>query len=198
MLFRSPGDNTDRHLFFISDTTSSRKFLVDNGSSFSLLPFQSRSAPYGPTLLSAGGRRIRTWGTTTSTITINQQQFSWSFVRAEVRWPILGIDFLRAQKLVVDVAAERLIPRSFAAAAAGVFTVESEQASGGPSAAGRTAQGLSSSPASSTSPSASQWHEIIAEFPGIADTFSAASTPSHKVSHHIETSGRPVTARFCQ
>jgi hypothetical protein len=51
--------------------------------------------------------------------------YSWTFLLADVSFPILGIDFLRKQQLVVDVVGSSLIPRACAAEAAngGAFTV---------------------------------------------------------------------------
>ena len=40
------------------------------------------------------------------------------------------------------------------------------------------------------------WPRILDEFPGIVAPFSADRPPTHKVRHLIETTGRPVTARF--
>jgi hypothetical protein len=40
--------------------------------------------------------------------------YSWTFLLADVSFPILGIDFLRKQQLVVDVVGSSLIPRACA------------------------------------------------------------------------------------
>ncbi len=37
------------------------------------------------------------------------QRYTWSFLLAAVQFPILGVDFLRANSLIVDAAAGRLI-----------------------------------------------------------------------------------------
>ena len=63
------------------------------------------------------------------------------------------------------------------------------QAGGGPGTAGGTAQGLDSS-------SSSEWAALLADFPGIGAPFSAVKKTRHRVRHIIETTGRPVTARF--
>jgi hypothetical protein len=38
------------------------KFLIDTGSSFSILPYRSAAAVYGPRLRAANGHAIRCWG----------------------------------------------------------------------------------------------------------------------------------------
>jgi Reverse transcriptase (RNA-dependent DNA polymerase) len=47
-------------------------------------------------------------------------------------------------------------------------------------------------------PAASQtyWPSIVAEFPGVTQPFTVASSPSQSVQHHIITKGRPVTPKF--
>ncbi len=37
------------------------------------------------------------------------ERYTWSFLLAAVQFPILGVDFLRANSLIVDAAAGRLI-----------------------------------------------------------------------------------------
>jgi hypothetical protein len=53
-------------LFFIRDSTSNKRFLVDTGSSFSILPYISTKPPRGLALYAANRRRIRCWGLVTA------------------------------------------------------------------------------------------------------------------------------------
>jgi hypothetical protein len=103
-------------LFYITDSVSQRHFLVDTGSTFSILPFRSSSPQSGPWLTAANGRRIACWGHRRASVILDGIHYSWKFLCAAVRFPILGADFLRNFKLLVDVAGCRLIP---AAAVAG-------------------------------------------------------------------------------
>jgi hypothetical protein len=34
-----------------------------------------------------------------------------------------------------------------------------------------------------------EWHRLVADFPGVTQSFTVASSPTHGVQHHIETSG---------
>ncbi len=95
-------------LFFVTDSTSQRRYLVDNGSAFSIMPWQSSDPPSGPSLAGADGRRIPCWGERLFTITIGGVPRQWRFLLAAVSFPILGVDFLRHHSLVVDVANLRL------------------------------------------------------------------------------------------
>jgi hypothetical protein len=64
------------------------------------------AAMFGPRLRAANGHAIRCWGTIKASVRIDKQVYHWLFIRADVRFPILGIDFLRNFDLLVDVAAE--------------------------------------------------------------------------------------------
>jgi RNase H-like domain found in reverse transcriptase len=162
--------------------------------------------------------------------------YQWPFLQAEVSFPILGVDFLRHYKLLVDVVGGQLIPRSAASATDSgeeVFAVyrhlQQQEAkltppAIKPAAAGSTQAPLAavgggrtyaqavkggiggSSPAGPPGgPTAAaghsdalqaDWRSIVAEFSGVTQPFTVASSPSHGVQHHIITKGRPVTAKF--
>jgi transposase InsO family protein len=83
---------------------------VDTGSTFSILPFRSSSPQSGPRLTAANGRRIACWGHRRAAVVLDGASYTWRFLRAAVRFPILGADFLRNFNLLVDVAGCRLIP----------------------------------------------------------------------------------------
>jgi hypothetical protein len=95
-------------LFFISDSVSHRRYLVDTGSAFSIMPWKSAESPSGPNLSGADGRRIPCWGERPFTVTIGDIPRQWQFLLAAVSFPILGVDFLRHHSLAVDVANQRL------------------------------------------------------------------------------------------
>ncbi len=96
-----------RH-FFISDSLSHLRYLVDTGSAFSIMPWQSSAPPSGPSLSGADGRRIPCWGERSFTVTIGGVPRQWQFLLAAVSFPIFGVDFLCHHSLVVDVANLRL------------------------------------------------------------------------------------------
>jgi hypothetical protein len=95
---------------------------------------------------------------------------------ADTRFPILGIDFLRSFKLIVDVVGAQLLPR---ADSGGVAPVR---------AADQSVIGVQSEE--------SDWSTIVNNFPGVSQPFSVGATPSHGVEHHIVTTGPPATAKF--
>jgi hypothetical protein len=97
-------------LFYVTDSASSRRFLVDTSSTFSLMPWQSESPSSGPSLAGADGQRIPCWGQWSSTDSFYGIPQRWDFLLAAVWFPILGADFLHHHGLLVDVANLRLLP----------------------------------------------------------------------------------------
>jgi hypothetical protein len=107
-----PPAATTGRLFFIKDTVSSKKLLVDTGSAFSLFPHRSKQHPCRPRLSAANRQLIRCWGSDRRSLQLAEQQYTWNFLQAAVSFPILGIDFLKHFELLIDVVSEKLIPRS--------------------------------------------------------------------------------------
>ncbi len=96
-------------LVYISDQLTGRRFLVDTGAAFSILPHHSSDPATGQGLIRPSGSPIRCWGDSAVKLKLASQHFTWSFLLADVSTAILGIDFLRAHKLTVDPANCRLI-----------------------------------------------------------------------------------------
>ena len=92
-------------LVHVKDDISGASFLVDTGSSYSILPYSSSLQPTGPLLKSAGGQRIPCWGRHCLSISFNGRHYSWNFLLAVVEFRILGVDFLQKFQLLVDTAA---------------------------------------------------------------------------------------------
>jgi hypothetical protein len=80
-------------LFYIADSLSGDKFLVDTGSTFSIVPYKSSSPQSGPHLTAANGRRIACWGHRRASVVLDSQAFKWRFLRAAVKFSILWADF---------------------------------------------------------------------------------------------------------
>ena len=132
-------------LVLIKDDLSDRRFLVDTGAAYSVFPHSSPSPPSGPALSSASGRPIACWGEKSLTLSFNGKCFTWPFLLAAVQFPILGVDFLRHFKLLVNPSGNCLVDtvslRTFRTSTAGGGHVQSalssptslpSQAAGGP------------------------------------------------------------------
>ena len=97
-------------LVHITDQLTDGRYLVDTGASFSLVPHKSSAPPATePRLTGPNGSHIRCWGEERRQLRFSGRTFQWSFLRADVSFPILGVDFLRSNKLLVDVANNTLV-----------------------------------------------------------------------------------------
>ena len=94
----------------ITDQLTDRRYLVDTGASYCLMPHQSSKPPAKePRLIGPNGSRIRCWGEERRRLRFGGRTFEWPFLLADVSFPIIGVDFLRGNKLLVDVAGNRLV-----------------------------------------------------------------------------------------
>ncbi len=197
-------------LFFVRDSSSHRRFLVDTGSAFSIMPWLSSSPPTGPRLAGADGRRIPCWGEQPFTVTIGGIPRQWTFLHAAVSFPILGIDFLHHHSLVVDVANQQLLPPSLRVGAvvpgrSYAKAVRSPPMSPSPptvvvsSPIGGTPLLPALTDAANSPLSAGEWLAAMRlRYPQVFFQDAAASSlvPPHGVRHVIRTVGQPATAKF--
>ena len=91
------------------DEATKELFLVDTGSSFSILPHQSSEPASGPAISTADRTPIKCWGSRQRTLFSANHRFSWKFLLAAVAFPILGADFLENFDLMVDLKRRHLI-----------------------------------------------------------------------------------------
>ena len=79
---------------------TARRYLVDTGATFSLVPHKSSKIPAGqPRLIGPNGLPIKCWGEERRRLHIDGRQFEWEFLLGDVTFPMLGVDFLRAYRL---------------------------------------------------------------------------------------------------
>ncbi len=93
---------TAGQLIHMLGQTSNRRFLVDTSASYSILPHCSSLPATGPKL-------IPCWGDLLMQLRFQDQDFSWKFLLADVAFPILGVDFLSAHKLLIDPVGHALL-----------------------------------------------------------------------------------------
>jgi hypothetical protein len=93
-------------LLCVTDSVSGVKFLADTRASYSCLPFRSSTAaPEVPSLKGAGGHGITSFGKKRLEVVFAGRRFEWTFLLAAVEDPIIGADFLRHYKLIVNLSA---------------------------------------------------------------------------------------------
>jgi len=84
------------------------RFLVDTGSTCSIIPFKvtnintNQKFIQTKPLYAANGSTIKTFGKTEINIIIDDKEYPWTFIIADVTNAIIGADFLSYYKLVVD------------------------------------------------------------------------------------------------
>jgi hypothetical protein len=148
-----------------------------------MFPHQSSAPASGPALTGPGGQPIATGGEKEISLLFNSQHFTWNFLLAAVRLPILGMDFLRQQGLLVDVGKHQLIMM------ASMKVIRAVAPSCGPG-------GLYTAAASSST----EYGPLFAEYQDIAqhkeelDKHQLIMTASIKVIKAVVPSGGPTTA----
>ena len=164
------------------DKSSGYRLLVDTGAEVSVLP-PSRSdrkhAREGCNLLAVNGSAIATYGERSLTLDLGLRcTFRWVFIIANVQSAILGADFLRHYSLLVDMKHSRLVD----------------------AITQLRVQGISSKV---SSPSPSVYHPqptntftaIMMEYPTVLQPHFCSQTVNHGITHHIQTTGPPISAR---
>ena len=163
----------------VKDNHSGRTFLIDTGAQVSLLPATAHDrrhpSPTAPKLVAANGSSIASYGTQQTHVQLGKRKFTVTFIIADVRRPILGADFLRRHKLLVDLCGQKLIDaqsfQSYACAA--------------------TSNDLCVSPVA-TVDSNHYKQCLLQQYPELLRPTFHAARPSHDVSHYITTDGPSV------
>nr|VZI02434.1 unnamed protein product [Spirometra erinaceieuropaei] len=168
--------------FYVRDTRSGRRFLVDTGAQLSVIPptpADRRCPNPGLFLQAVNTSPITTLGTCPLSLNIGLRRlFPWVFVVADIPCAILGADFLAAFELLVDCCQSRLHDKT----------------------TNLTVRGISSSDASrhlavlDPEPE-NPFRQLLAKYPGLTRPNFNVSIPPHDVVHHIRTTGPPVFSR---
>ena len=156
--------------FRIEDPSSGQTFLVDTGATRSIIPppIPTPQPKYlGFQLVAANNSIIKTYGWRIINVNLNGNRYSWNFLVADVRTPLLGADFLSHHNLLVDVRNQRLID-SHTHAALPV----------------------------TTAPYAELTNEYQEVFRSQLNQTPQLQDNKHGVYHYIKTEGPPVYSRF--
>ena len=178
----SPGPTSKSRLFYVPDSTTGHKFLIDTGAEVSVIPPQPEDRKRGPTpftLVACNKSPIKTYGMRSITLSLGlRRTFRWVFVVAEVESPILGVDFLHYFGFLVDVRHCRLIDSITNLQVKGFSTNVTPV-----------------SPSFAKISPLSPYHILLDKFPSITQPSYLESAVKHSVTHHIETRGPPTVAR---
>ena len=130
------------------------------------------------TLQAVNNTPIPTYGKKSLTLDFGlRRTFHWVFVIARVQHPILGADFLRHFSLLVDMRHRQLLDGLTALRIQGV-----------------QCQVQSPSPTILPRGPVSTYEAMLAEFPLITRPCTSDAPIKHDVTHHIQTTGLPVSA----
>ena len=103
---------TSSQLMYVTDTISGKQMLIDSGSEVSVVPYDPKidvEEQQTISLYGAGGSLIKTHGYRTVNFIIDDVKFRWKFITAEIDKTIIGIDFMKAARILVDPANNQLI-----------------------------------------------------------------------------------------
>ncbi|BHF78003.1 hypothetical protein SprV_0602111300 [Sparganum proliferum] len=178
----APDGSNPGRTFYVRDTRSGRRFLVDTGAQLSVIsptPADRRCPNPGLFLQAVNTSPITTFGTCSLSLDIGLRRlFPWIFVVADVPTAILGADFLAAFDLLVDCRQLRLHDRTT------TLTVKGFP----PSSASNQFSVLDPNPDC-------PFRRLLAKYPTLTKAhFSDTSFP-HDIVHHIKTTGSPVFSR---
>ena len=98
--------NRKSHLLFIFENNTKRKFLIDCGADSSVYPVSNKNEvkEEGSHLVAANGTKIPTYGEKLLDVNLGmRRKFVWPFIIADVKYPILGADFLSNFNLSISL-----------------------------------------------------------------------------------------------
>lgn len=98
---------SNHNLMHLINEMNGERYLVDNGSQFSILPRRFLSNQRirdlnNLKLTGAGGSPIKVHGMIDHTIKLRDKEYKHGFVIADTEEPIIGIDFMRKVRMMID------------------------------------------------------------------------------------------------
>ena len=201
--------------------TTQQRFLVNKGSSYSIIPHWSQEQTSGPRLCTAERSPISCWDDRKLHVAASGRRFTWPFLLADEALPIIRANFLRHFGLLVDLGEMRLLARNgswsqqlVAPSGSGMFApigvvadqppqprsvkhVEAAPAAGAltslPTVEALSSPSLHTVEARGSSP---LLQHVLDEFPSVLNTSKVLPKLTHRVEHFLVTRGHPVTAKY--
>lgn len=172
---------TRSRLFYISDRITGRRFLVDTGAEVSVVPasrLDRQRAERTASLQAVNSSAIATFGQRSLTIDLGlRRTFRWIFIIADVRFAILGADFLTNFGLNVDIRSRRLVDCTTSLYVQGILAPVSAPVQTAPNY------------------EASSFASILSDYPELVKPNNLEQPVRHNVTHHIVTTGPPVFSK---
>ena len=213
-------------LALLLDEATQQRFLVNTGSSYSIIPHQSQAPTSGPRLCTANHSPIACWGDRKLHVAAGGRRFMWPFLLADVALPIIEANFLWNFGLLVDLGELQLLAHKggwsqqlVALSGSRMFATIGVVADQPPqllsvkkkkhvevatTACASTSTSLPrvealSSPSLHTVEargSSPSLQHVLDEFPSVLNTSKVLPKPTHRVDHFLVMEGRPVTAKY--
>ena len=184
-------------LAHVEDKQTGQQYLVDTGAAYSVIPFSSTAEPRGPPLRGAGGSNIACWGREKRTIQLGGMKFTWSFLKAAVKFPLIGADFLRSFKLLVDLDGGNLTAKK---SGYKILTTAVPSAGFFASVCSPAYMPVVPPAVAHQTPTLRQNHgpfpKLLAEFDDVCNSSKLLPAATHQVLHEINTSARPVASKY--
>ncbi|CAH8473529.1 unnamed protein product [Schistosoma mattheei] len=170
-------------LFHIRDRISGSDFLVDTGAEISIIPLhlsrRQHTTSTKLSLVAANESVIKTYGEQSLILDLGlRRRFTWVFIVAQVKRPILGADFLSAYNLLVDMTKKRLIDANTRLQVDGTPSNDYE------------IHGVRI-----MKPVNNIFNDILREYQCITKSDYQKEGNPQLVQHHITTTGPPISAR---
>ena len=171
--------------FFLLDTYTGLRFLIDTGTCRSFLPkskvHRDCIAGTDTSLIAVKGSQILTYGYKALQLSFTGSKYKWDFIVADVSTPIIGADFLANFNLLVDMANRHLVNAS---------TLASTSITAAPA---DLALQITDTSDAYSSPKSSYPEVFRPVLHLTSQTFA-----EHGIYHHIKTSGPPIFSKFCR
>ena len=181
MLATSSSIDPEIQQLIITDENTNRRFLIDTGAQVSVVPASwsdKHCSHHTPCLQAANGTSISTFGSYNSTLKFCGNNYKARLIKASVKRPLLGADFLREHNLLVDIRGQRLIElNTYASVPCNITKYPS------------------SKQLSIVDMNSNRFRKLLLDFPEITKPIFSSTSVSHGVEHFISTTGPPVHAR---
>ncbi|GFU43368.1 retrovirus-related Pol polyprotein from transposon opus [Trichonephila clavipes] len=157
---------------FVQKTNSGSEICVIPHS-----PTMNKSPQSNFSLFAANNTKIPAYGMVRKELNLGlRRPFIWTFIIADVSSPIIGADFLKHFKLLIDLKKKRLVDVETSLFTSCVFSNIVQ-------------------PSILTVDANISFKNILSEFPDLSNPSLISKSASHGTVHHIITTGPPVTAR---
>ena len=100
--------------FYVQDKRNGRRYLVDTGAEFSILPasIEDKKRTSFECLLAANGTKVPVYGRRTVAMSFGNRSYSHAFLLADVTKPLLGVDFFNFHNIGIDTRGRRMFDLS--------------------------------------------------------------------------------------